>query len=154
MSTLPDLQPGDVLLYRPANIYGWLIRLKTWHSISHVELYLGNGWSSASRDGLGVGLYPLRTAQLAVVMRPRSPIDACKAWSYTRDHAGTPYGWLELLNFLGIPVRGRGIVCSGWVTALLRYLDVKVFNNDPMDAIAPFQFLDSELLWEAWKDTP
>ena len=45
------LLPGDVMLYRPSGVFGWLIRVKTWHPISHVEVHCGGGQSFASRDG-------------------------------------------------------------------------------------------------------
>jgi hypothetical protein len=71
MSLLRTLKPGDVLLYKPKGLFGWLIRVKTWHKIAHVECYVGDGLSVASRDGKGVGKYPLRSSELAVVCRPK-----------------------------------------------------------------------------------
>jgi len=50
-----ELQPGDLLLYPPTSLMGWLIAWKTWSRppISHVEVYLGNGQSAAARgDGV------------------------------------------------------------------------------------------------------
>lgn len=153
MSDLPNLQPGDTLLYAPSSIYGSLISIKTWHKISHVEGYLGNGVSSASRDGKGVNLYPVRTDHLAVVMRlkPEFSFDTTAATAYTNLWAGTPYGWLELLHFVGItPWQQRGIVCSPWWTQVLRQQGIPVFNDDPRDLIAPFQFLTCELMTKVW----
>lgn len=146
------LKPGDVLLYKPTSIYGWIIRVKTWHSVSHVEIYLGNGKSSASRDGIGVNIYPLRLDGLTCVMRPKQAFDTQKATAFTKSHAGTPYGWLDLLNFTGLRIHTKGIVCSPWVTEVLRNNNIPIFNDEDSDLIAPFQFLDSELLSIVWKD--
>lgn len=144
----PDLRPGDVLLYKPSGIFGKLISLKTWHPIAHVELYLGNGLSSASRDGKGVNFYPWRDTELVAVMRPKAPFvfDATRAKVFTSNWLGTPYGWLDLLNFVGITKDTKGVVCSPWVTMVLRDNGLPIFNADPPNLIAPFQFLDSELL--------
>jgi cell wall-associated NlpC family hydrolase len=140
------LRPGDVLLYRPKGVFGWIIRLKTWHPIAHVEIYLGNQQSAASRDGVGVGLYPLRLEGLAHVVRPKLPFDAAKALAFTEGMKGTPYGWLDLLNFGSISIDTKGIVCSPFVTLLLRDNGIPVFGDEPANLVAPFQFLTSELL--------
>lgn len=140
------MQPGDVLLYKPASFFGWLIRLKTWHPIAHCEIYCGNGVSAASRDGLGVNVYPWRNTELVAVLRPTVPFNYPKAFAYITSMIGTPYGWLDLLNFIGIPTDRGGIICSAFVTNVLRAGGVQIFNDEPANLIAPFEFLDSELL--------
>lgn len=145
------IEPGDVLLYKPKGIYGLLIRIKTWHPISHVEIYLGNGVSSASRDGLGVNLYPWRLTELAAILRPKGRFNCAQAKTFTQAHAGTPYGWWDLFNFIGWKVDTKGIVCSPWVTEVLRDNGFPVFNDEPSNLIAPFEFLDTEYLMTVWK---
>lgn len=145
--TLPNsLQPGDVLLYKPKGFFGWVIRLKTWHPIAHVEVYMGDGTSAASRDGQGVGRYPWRNTELAYVLRPGVPFDVGKANAYIDSMVGTRYGWWDLLNFTGWKVDTKGIVCSPFATELLRAAGVPVFNDEASNLIAPFEFLESELL--------
>jgi len=34
---LPQMQPGDCLLYRTKGFWSWLIRVKTFSSVSHCE---------------------------------------------------------------------------------------------------------------------
>lgn len=136
------LKPGDIFLYRPASAFGKLIALKTWHSISHVELYDGRLKSWASRDGIGVNLYGLRLSQLKYVLRPLVPLDLEKGRAFGRSMLGTPYGWLDLLQFAAINVNARGIVCSPFVAAWLRAAGWDVFPTDPVERVAPFQFLD------------
>ena len=133
---------GDILLYKPVSFYGRLIAVKTWHSISHVEIYDGSYRSLASRDGQGVGRYPLRMDQLAYVLRPTVPLDFDKGHVWFDGMNGTPYGWLDLLAFVGLNVNAKGIVCSPFAAGYLRACGWNVFPSDPIEKIAPFQFLD------------
>lgn len=143
------IQAGDVLLYRGGGAYSWIIALKTWHQVSHVEVSIGDGRSAASRDGKGVGLYPHRESGLIHVLRPVVPFQRASAMDwYYRDANGQPYGWLDLLAFIGVKRDAPGMVCSDFATRFLRAGGVPVFNKEPARLIAPFQFLTSELLTE------
>lgn len=148
------LQPGDVLLYNGSGLYSWIIRIKTWHAVSHVEVYIGDGQSVASRDGLGVGEYPLRE-DYTHVLRPSVPFQRRAAMYWFRRRAnGQPYGWLDLLAFVGMTRDHPGMVCSDFATQFLREGGVPVFNREPSRQIAPFQFLTSELLVDVTDDQP
>ena len=136
------LSPGDIMLYKPTSLFGQLIRIKTWHNVSHVEIYRGNGRSYASRDGLGVNDYPVRTQGLIYVLRPKIPLDLVKGDRYFGRMMGTPYGWVDLLDFIGCSFDTQGIVCSPFAAAWLRACGWNVFPEDPVTKIAPFQFLD------------
>jgi hypothetical protein len=146
------LQVGDVLLYRGRGLYSWFIGLKTWHfNVSHVEVYVGDLQSAASRDGKGVGLYPVRLSDLAYVLRPAVPFQPRAAmWWFYKEANGLSYGWSDLLQFVGLNINGKGMVCSPFATEFLRAGAVPVFNKEPALKIAPFQFLTSELLMEQW----
>lgn len=148
--TPAQMKHGDVLLYRGTGLYGRLIALKTWHPVGHVEISLGGGRSVASRDGKGVGEYDHRAKDLYAVLRPNVPFDAAAARRFFRKWQGTLYGWLDLLNFIGMNVDANGIVCSPFATRYLRAGGVPVFNTEPAEKIAPFQFLLSELLDQIW----
>lgn len=139
-----------MLLYKATGLYGFIITLKTWHAISHVEVYQGLGISAASREGQGVNYYPLRLKDLAVVMRPKHPYDQVSALAYADLLVGTPYGWWDLLNFLSIHVNQRGMVCSTFATLILRAAGIPIFNDEDANLVAPFQFLNSELLEKVW----
>ena len=143
------LQPGDVLLYKPSGLFGRLIALKTWHALSHVEVYVGAGQSVASRDGQGVDRYPLRTDKLAHVLRPTVDIDlsAGLRW-FEREARGLPYGWWDLGSFVGLTHDGHGMVCSPFATAFLRNCGMPIFNKEPINVIAPCDFLQTNLLAE------
>lgn len=135
------LHPGDVLLYRAKGLYGRIIALKTWHPIAHTEVYVGNGQSVASRDGIGTGLYPLRQTELAMVCRPIPPIDleAGMRWFESQPHR--PYGWMDLLQFIGFDIETFGVVCSPYSTLFVRSFMPDPFNGEPAYKIAPFEFL-------------
>lgn len=143
MNLVSQLQAGDALLYSGKGLYGCLIRLKTWHSVGHVEVYLGLGLSTASRDGVGVGLYPVRETDLAYVWRPQMPFNASRAFAYASKRKGEPYGWLDLLAFIGWKSDGEGTVCSPYATDVQRAGGVDPFNWEPSRNIAPFQWLTS-----------
>jgi len=146
------LQAGDVLLYRGTGVYGFVIRVKTWHQIGHVEVYHGHGVSAASRDGQGVNIYPLREDKLCNVLRPNVPFRVSAADRFVASMRGTPYGWWDLANFTGWHVDAKGIVCSPFATLDLRAGGVPVFNSEPANLIAPFQFLLSEHLTDITSD--
>ncbi len=141
------MQPGDVLLYRPAGLFGWGIRIKTGGPQSHAELYIGNRQALASRDRQGTGRYPWRLSQLGWVLRPTVPFDrdACLDW-FEHQGAGQPYGWSDLLTFFGVPVNGPGVVCSPFVVYALRAAGVPIFGTTPPERIAPNDLPLSELL--------
>jgi hypothetical protein len=139
-----DLKPGDIMLYSPSSIFGVIIKLKTWHSISHCEVYFGNGLSHASRDGVGVGEYPVRFDQLCHVIRPVK-YDTARAEAYYKTVAGIKYGWLELANFIGIPVRNKGMFCSEYVVYDQRAAGNNIFPSEDPSCVAPFEL---ELLVE------
>jgi hypothetical protein len=141
MATL-QLRAGDILLYRPKGIFGRLIQMKTWHRISHVEIYAGNQQSYASRDGKGVECYPIRLTELAFVLRPTRPLDLVKGRAYFDSMRGTPYGWLDLLDFAGFNVDKKGIICSAFAAEYLRACGWNVFPTDKANLVSPFQFLD------------
>lgn len=147
---LSRLQAGDCLLYTPSGVFGSLIKLKTWHAISHVEVYGGDGSSWASRDGLGVGRYPLRTDHLAGAWRPLHPLNLPAAVAYSVRMRGTPYGWPELFTFIGITVRGRGVFCSEFATEWYRAAGMDPFPGEDPQFVAPFEFAINPDFQRVW----
>lgn len=140
-----DLLPGDCLLYRPNGMFGWAIAVKTWHQISHVEVYDREGFSLASRDGLGVGRYPYRSANLAAVLRPNGFYLHKAAVAWFDEVEGQRYDYWGLLRFFTI---GSGkqdrMFCSEFATRLYRNGGMEPFQpTEDADLIAPFEFLTS-----------
>lgn len=141
--TLTDvLKPGDCLLYKPSGFFGAVISIKTWHKVAHVEVYVGAGRSAASRDGKGVGVYETRTDGLAYVLRPIRSLDLNRGLRYALRSIGTPYGWFDLLNFIGLNVDTKGIVCSAFATEFYRACGWYLFPTDQANDVAPFEFLN------------
>ena len=139
------LLPGDALLYAPSSIYGRLIAVKTGHSLSHVEVALGDGRSVASRDGVGTGIYPVRLSQLELVCRPKQqPVDVSRGLAWLKQIGHRPYGWLDLLWFFDYPIpkwMSSGIVCSPFADEFLMACDVDLFNTrEEPQRIAPYEF--------------
>lgn len=134
------LQPGDCLLYRGSGVFSWIIRFKTWHPESHIEIYVGKGQSVASRDGKGVGKYPLRTKDIAYILRPKKSMNLMAGMLWFKTQEGQPYGWLDLLQFGGFEVDAKGMICSTFGTLFYRACSFDPFNGEDAKKIAPFQF--------------
>lgn len=145
-----QLRTGDVLLYEPTGLHGLIIAIKTWHAIAHVEAYVGGGRSVASRDGIGVGEFELRTSELIHVLRPVAPFDFDAAMRAFRSKwQGQGYDWWGLLRFAWrAPVSAIRFenkqFCSEFLTRWLRAGGLDPFNGEDADAIAPYQFLLSD----------
>ncbi len=142
------LRRGDCLLYRPTGIFGTIIKLKSWHDVAHVEIYTGEGKSVASRDGLGVGLYPWRDTDIAYVLRPTYPLDWMGFWRWFKTVNGQKYDWLGLLRFSWFKSIGTNnnnrMFCSEFAVRAYRAMNAHVFNDyEDADAVAPAQFLTS-----------
>jgi hypothetical protein len=151
------LIPGDVLLYAPSGVFGKIIALKTWSTVSHVEVYVGNGESVASRDGKGVGKYPFRDTELAFALRPRAPFDLAKALAWFQTVDGEGYDWVGLLVFANIRQTGRRdkMWCSNFAARFMRVGlpdDCPLFGAElDADKVAPSTFLSSPNLATFWK---
>jgi hypothetical protein len=141
-----ELMPGDLLLYAPNSLAGWIIAVKTWCRVCHCEVYAGLGESAASRDGVGVGLYPLRTKGLARVLRPNRWFDHEKARWYFDTVRGQKYDWRGLLCFALLAERGTEgkQICSEFARNYLASGGVQCFNPDyASEKVAPATFLTS-----------
>lgn len=153
--TIPVLQPGDHLLYgvKPRDLFGWVTRIKTWSPAVHIELYVGDYVSVASRNGEGVNKYPVRMEQLIGVLRPRVPIDLAKGlqWFSQSNVQGKPYGWLELLHFVGLKVKSPGWICSQFVALFDEACGFLPFNPEYYEgSVDPGDFFLSPLLEWHW----
>lgn len=151
---LSQLKPGDVLLYRPVDWIGWLIAIKTWTKVSHVEIYSGNKMSIASRDGLGVNRYSFREKKLAAVLRPNQPFSFEKMNDYFESVRGQKYDWRALLDFLMLSRNGDPgkQICSEFASNATCAGGLKtIATHWPADRTAPANFLAMpcfDLIWE------
>jgi hypothetical protein len=147
------IQRGDVLLYGGNDILDRLIQLKTWSDVAHIEIYAGCGKSVASRNGLGVDIYPFRTEGLRYILRANEPFSWELAWDYFLSVQGQGYDWKDLLCFILLTKNGSigKQICSEFATNLLRAGKLKPF--DPFKTaktVAPSGFLDTPALDEIW----
>lgn len=78
------MKPGDVLLYRPADVVGWVVALKGLSRYAHVEVYAGRGYTFASRPGLGVGVYDVKPGYHAYRLHEGYGLNwrDCEAWFF------------------------------------------------------------------------
>src|SRR5271165_3171057 len=96
------LEQGDFLFYGPKGMFDLtsqiIMRRTAWGYAVHVEIYHGEvdgeQMSTASRNGIGVNLYPLRTAQLISVRRAKHNWNYHQAFAWFQNVAkGQEYDW-------------------------------------------------------------
>jgi hypothetical protein len=150
------LLKGDTLLYfDKRSIVDWIIALKTWSKIAHVEIYVGQGMSVASRNGIGVNRYALRTDGLICVRRSRVTLDMNKADEWFQKTArGQKYDFLGLLCFMLAVKRGslNRMYCSEFWTRWMRRAGSDPFNPDwDADRVPPSFCYSTNALWTVWQ---
>jgi cell wall-associated NlpC family hydrolase len=149
----PDLQPGDILLYNSGDWVDRLICFRTWSDVAHVEVYLGDGKSAASRNGEGVGVYPVRFEGLRYVRRPQGQFSKEAAQAFASAMDGTPYGFLDLLKFYSLNVPCKGLICSQFADLLLRNAGVVAFSEDyDAGAVSPRDFRITACAKTVWSE--
>ncbi len=153
VNSFPELQPGDILLYGGGDVVSRLIQFRTWSDVSHIEIYVGDGRSVASRNGVGVGQYPLRVAGLRRVYRPKVFLNLLQGLNWFATVNGTPYGWADLLRFYLINVPTKGLICSEFADLFFRNCNLPLFNtNYPEGAVCPgdYEKLSDLLVAQIW----
>jgi hypothetical protein len=155
------LLPGDCLVYWTPCFADYIISAKTWSRwCGHIELYEGNGMSSAARAG-GVNLYELRTEGLQYVRRPYSIPNWRESYDWF-DHEARrcKYAWEALFSFafaraIKCPHR---MFCSDYATRRYRHAQKSsppgtlAFDpNYPSQETPPDYYLVSAAFWTAWK---
>jgi hypothetical protein len=158
----PELEPGDILLYGGNGLVDRLIQFRTWSDVSHIEIYVGEGRSVASRNGIGVGKYPLRIAGLRRVYRiklfagfAQFDFNKSMAWFATVD--GTGYGWFDLARFYLINIPTKKLICSEFADLFFRNGGLPLFNtNYPEGAVCPgdYEKISDLLVNEIWTWKP
>lgn len=147
------IQPGDLLTYWSGDLFDWIIRIKTWHKIAHVESFVGNMQSVASRNGIGVGQFHLRTEGLNGIYRPTKGINLAKGWEYFKTVAGQGYDWFGLLAFTSFTNKGERNkqFCSEFLTNYYREcgLEPVAIQESPVE-VAPFELAESPSFSLVW----
>jgi hypothetical protein len=155
MKEPPELFPGDHLIYTAFNPVDIGIMVKTGSWGCHIEIYIGNGLSVASRNGKGIDQYALRTDGLSCVLRPRLPFDIERGmyWFCRLHPYEKAYAWRELGNFF-LPfgtVKCRGMICSVFAAHFDHHSGYHPFNIDwNPNKISPADYLKSGLFEWVW----
>jgi hypothetical protein len=134
-----DLKVGDILLYSSLDIFDIAIELKESDGKAHIEIFAGNAESWASRNGIGVNLYPFRSSGLVGVRRPKGIFNkvAVDAW-FANGVRGMKYGWSDILASLAIKGAGSpttdikqfsGVDCSHFAAALMEVAECPQFDT-------------------------
>lgn len=159
---LADLRPGDHLLYNIQNFFddpfGFAvdaaIRVKTWSTVAHIEIYDVDGMSLASRAS-GVNRYPFRAHGLRVVLRPQTWNHNRGVYWFQNFARGQKYDWLGLLCFTLAVKQGspNKQFCSEFARNLGRASESRAFAAYcPGDKVAPGSYLmvgDFEMIYNA-----
>lgn len=153
-----ELHAGDLLMYSPTDWIGWLIAIKTWTLLSHVECYCGNGRVVAARPA-GVDLYDERIDEsLRYVRRPvigpGKQFDIQGAMVAMKSFLGKPYQISGLFRFY-LPWHHRHKatrICSSVATVFLRAGGCEPFNPSiKADDVAPSMLLQTNDLCTVWE---
>jgi hypothetical protein len=137
-----DLCIGDFLLYHKEGVFNEVIDIKTASDVDHIEVYIGDGASLASRNGIGVNLYPYRADGLIHVRRPVQPFVFAQAEAWFATVKGAPYGWGDILEQANIANTLPGMDCSHFAACLAEAAGCPQFDeNYPKDKITPRDFL-------------
>jgi hypothetical protein len=129
------LEPGDKLLYYTEDFVDFVIAEKTGKKVGHIEVYFGQGQSTASRNGAGVNIYPLRLDGLICVRRPRQSLDldAAKKW-FNETAKGQAYDFKGLLTATSLVRYGEDgkMFCSEYALNWDRAAKFEPFNPDQL----------------------
>jgi len=149
-----DLQKGDLLVFSRRELFDSIIKIKTWSQATHTEIYIGNGSTVASRNGIGCNIYTLDLNGIYCVLRPVQPFDLDKALlTFNTKYRGLPYGWKALFSFVLIDLHDNGIFCSELSTLVYRAGGFEPFNaNVKANTVAPadYLYLNPTLMKQVW----
>ena len=152
--THDQLREGDVLLFNRPGAFSWLIRHATNAPVTHTEVYFGSKVTAASRNGVGVDVYPVDLSGLAAVLRPKR-FKLGPAEAYQHGVRGQGYDWTGLVRAFAANQWGRNNTkqwCSENSTNVQRAGGIEPFTPDiPADMIAPGDFLKSAAYTHVWK---
>lgn len=154
LDPLHVIQPGDILEYDRKGFFNSLIKVKRGEQYSHVEIALSQAETVASRNGIGVGRYPLNLDGLAAIYRSTKPLDIQAGLEWFQKVNGQGYDWVGLLAFSWAQFRGRTslkMFCSEFATRFIRHCGVLLFGLQvDADTISPEMMTYSEDVTPVW----
>lgn len=124
------LQVGDMLLYYTEDFVDFIIAEKTGKKVGHVERYAGNSQSYASRNGIGVNIYPLRLDGLVCVRRPNGFLNFGEGAIWFQTVKGQGYDFKGLLTATSVVNHGEDgkMFCSEFSLNYDRACGFEPFN--------------------------
>lgn len=139
---------------RRGDVVDWSIAVKTGYWIAHCEIYDGEGMSVASRNGIGVNRYPLRTDGLVCVRRPIGVIDreASEKW-FSDEARGQKYDFKGLMCFYLAVNHGSAhkMFCSEFALRWYRKACIQPLNTEiDADRTAPCEFWKTPAFFTVW----
>jgi hypothetical protein len=154
------LRAGDCLFYGGWDIENLVVGLKTWSRATHIEVFVGNGFSMASRPGTGCHIYPLRKQGIRYILRPAGKLDLENGMAFFHSNMeGLAYGYTDLTQFLPaldwcfkkLGFKVHGIICSQAGDEFYRACAFRAFNtNYPAGMVVPRDFLVSPVFDLVW----
>lgn len=152
---MPDLLAGDLLIYTGHGLVDLMISTKTWSKACHTEIYVGGGYSVASRNFVGINRYPLRSRGLCRVMRPKGNFNVLSALQrFYSGWQGQRYALMDVVlgfYFATWHADPKRQFCSEFATNFYRAGGFEPFQPDlSADRVAPATFLASnpfEIIW-------
>ena len=150
------LKQGDAILYSPSSVVGYVIAIKTWSWVSHIEGYIGEGKSIGARPK-GIDIYPLRNDKhSAYILRPNEPFDFGKAMGwFNKEAKGDKYDFKGLFDFYDVhncTLDPSKQVCSVLMALWYQAGDCNIFAPTyPPNKISPAQFLQTPHMDIIWK---
>ena len=137
------LAPGDVIVYRPFELLGWIIAARTGARYGHVEVVEVPGVSTVTaRADHGVNRYPWDWPKPGMVLRPPAGFSWVRAQRYFARVQGQPYAiWALLTYTMPDPVVIAGQQhCAQFATNLYREAGLTLFGTEPAARVPPGAF--------------
>jgi len=150
------LQPGDAILYFSHDFGSWLIALKTWTKVAHIEFTGAIKSAIPAASESGVNAYPLRLDGVAAVMRPKSRLISSRlTLGLKPTRRATPMTGVAFFALRSPAGEGRStpIFCSEFGTHYYRAAGLEPFNPRwPAVRVPPSFFLVSPAFEKIWTD--
>ena len=149
-----EIKPGDCMLFAGSSPFSWVIKVKTFSPVSHVEVALNENYALACRDGHGTDLYPIRLRGLYAVRRPTTPIDWGAAMAWFGTVKGQPYSYWQAMRFFRLKWCKENVtktMCSPFATRLYRNGGFHPFAGKyDASLVSPGMFLSAAPFEDVW----